>query len=91
VLEVANVIWCTGFRPDYSWIDVEACDDRGHPVHDRGVVPGRPGLYFLGLDKQYAATSEVITGVGRDARYLANRIAQRSPARQAHELKPAGV
>src|SRR6266496_4303709 len=47
-LEVANVIWCTGFHPGFSWIDLPALKD-GEPVHYRGVVAGEPGLYFVGL------------------------------------------
>jgi putative flavoprotein involved in K+ transport len=53
-LDVANVIWCTGFRPGFSWIDLPVLGDRGEPAHDRGVVPGEPGLYFVGLHFLYA-------------------------------------
>jgi putative flavoprotein involved in K+ transport len=91
VLDVANVIWCTGFRPDYSWIDLPVLDAGGSPVHDRGVVTSQPGIYFLGLDRQYSATSEVITGVGRDARYLAQRIGARSTVQPARDPRPAAV
>jgi putative flavoprotein involved in K+ transport len=80
VLEAANVIWCTGFRPDFSWIDLPLFGDDGRPLHDRGVVAGEPGLYFLGLPFQYALTSFLIGGVGRDAAYLAARIGARSRA-----------
>jgi putative flavoprotein involved in K+ transport len=73
-LDVANVIWCTGFRQDFSWIDLPAFDEDGWPVHDRGIVAGESGLYFLGLKFQYAATSDVILGVGRDAAYIADHI-----------------
>ena len=69
-LDVANVIWCTGFRPDFSWIELPVFDEEGMPIHDRGVVPGAPGLYFLGLEFQYGVTSDIICGVGRDAAYL---------------------
>jgi putative flavoprotein involved in K+ transport len=91
ILDVANVIWCTGFRPDYSWIDLPAFDAGGCPVHDRGVVKGQPGIYFLGLDRQYAATSEVITGVARDARYLAQRIGAPAADQPARKPKPISV
>jgi putative flavoprotein involved in K+ transport len=74
VLDVANVIWCTGFRQSFPWIDLPVFDDDGKPIHDRGVVAGEPGLYFLGLKFQFAATSDIITGVGRDARYIAKHI-----------------
>jgi len=76
VLDVANVIWCTGFRQDFSWIDVPVFDGNGAPVHERGVA-SEPGLYFLGLDFLYAFTSENVGGVRRDARHIAKHIASR--------------
>jgi len=75
VLDVANVIWCTGFRQDFSWIDVPVFDDEA-PRHQRGVT-SEPGLYFVGLDFLYAFTSENVGGVGRDARHIAKQIASR--------------
>jgi hypothetical protein len=54
VLEVANVVWCTGFRQDFSWIDLPVTGDDGWPLETRGVVPASPGLYFVGLAFQYA-------------------------------------
>lgn len=79
ILDVTNVIWCTGFRPDYGWIDLPIFDDDGEPLHKRGVVTGQPGLYFVGLFFQSAATSSLIGGVGKDAAYIAGKIAARSP------------
>ena len=76
VLDVANVIWCTGFHHSFSWIDLPIVGDDGRPKHERGVATSEPGLYFLGLEYQFAASSDVITGVGRDAAYLAKRIAR---------------
>jgi len=84
VLSVANVIWCTGFAPDFHWIDLPVFGSDGYPVHSRGVVKGEPGLYFLGLPFQYTLTSSLIGGVGRDARYIAEQIAARSPVRVEH-------
>jgi putative flavoprotein involved in K+ transport len=78
-LEVANVIWATGFRHDYDWIDVPVFDGASAPVHERGVS-SEPGLYFLGLDFLYSATSENVGGVGRDAKYIARRIGRRTIA-----------
>jgi putative flavoprotein involved in K+ transport len=72
-LDVANVIWCTGFRHDFSWIDVPVFDG-GSPVHDGGVT-SEPGLYFVGLDFLYSFTSENVGGVRRDARRIAKHIA----------------
>ena len=76
VLEAANVIWCTGFRQNYSWIDVPVFDGDGEPVHERGVA-SEPGLYFLGLDFLYSFASENVGGVYRDARHIARHIASR--------------
>jgi putative flavoprotein involved in K+ transport len=79
VLDVANVIWCTGYRPDYRWIDLPVFDDEGAPRHHRGVVDEAPGLYFVGLEFQYALASDVIPGVGRDAEYVVKHLAARGP------------
>jgi putative flavoprotein involved in K+ transport len=79
VLEVTNVVWCTGFRPDFSWIDLDVFGSEEHPVepvHERGVVPSQPGLYFVGLFFLYAASSELLRGVGRDAEHVVNHIAK---------------
>jgi len=76
-LDVANVIWCTGFRQDFSWIDLPIFDEKRAPKHRRGIVADEPGLYFVGLKFQYAVSSDVITGVGRDAEYVAKHIAAR--------------
>src|SRR5436190_24344213 len=75
-LDVANVIWCTGFRQDFSWIDVPVFGEQEELRHERGVT-AEPGLYFVGLDFLYAFTSENVGGVGRDARYIARQIAGR--------------
>jgi putative flavoprotein involved in K+ transport len=80
-LEVANVVWCTGYRPDLSWIDLPVQDDDGQPRHDRGVVAGQPGLYFVGLFFQSAVSSALVGGVGRDAEQIVARIAARKPAK----------
>jgi putative flavoprotein involved in K+ transport len=87
VLEVANVIWCTGFRNDFEWIHLPAFGSDGLPMQYRGVVASQPGLYFVGLEFLYRATSAVLPGVGRDADYVARHIAARVPGRQ--ELMPA--
>jgi putative flavoprotein involved in K+ transport len=76
-LDVTNVIWCTGFRHDFSWIDLPVFGEDGELLHDRGVVLGEPGLYFVGLFFQYSAASDVIPGVGRDARYVAEHLLSR--------------
>ena len=90
VLDVANVIWCTGFRQDFSWIDLPIFDESGAVAHDRGVVPAEPGLFFLGLPFQFAAASDTLPGVGRDAAYVAKRLARskgRSPSTRTDGLR----
>lgn len=77
VLDVANVIWCTGYRRDYSWIGAPVMGDDGYPVEVRGVSPTVPGLYFLGVPFSYAFSSMLVAGAGRDAKYVVDRIAER--------------
>ena len=79
VLQVANVIWCTGFRPDFSWIDLPVLgEDEIEPKHVRGIVATEPGLYFVGLFFLYAAASGLVGGVGRDAEHVVEAIASRT-------------
>jgi putative flavoprotein involved in K+ transport len=73
-MDVTNVIWCTGFREDFDWIDPGLLHG-GEPRQHRGVAQDAPGLYFLGQDFMYAAASATVTGSVRDARYLAAKIA----------------
>lgn len=78
VLEVANVIWSTGYHPGFSWIDLPVFAADGGPMHERGIVGSEPGLYFVGLKFLYAMTSDTITGVARDAERVAKHIASRA-------------
>ena len=77
VLDVANVIWCTGFRPDFSWIDLPVFGEDGRPLHERGVVGGaaRPVLRRVSSSST-AVSSDVLPGVGRDAEHVAKHIAR---------------
>jgi putative flavoprotein involved in K+ transport len=81
VLEVANVVWCTGFRPDFGWIDLPVLDADGEPRHDRGVVAGQPGLYFVGRFFLTSVASSLVGGVGHDAEHIAGQIAAGKPAK----------
>ena len=92
VLDVANVIWCTGFRPDFSWIVVAVFgQDASEPIHDRGVVTREPGLYFVGLSFLYAMSSGFLPGVGRDAEHIAKQIALRSSKAEERSHSIGGV
>jgi putative flavoprotein involved in K+ transport len=89
VLDVANVVWCTGFRTDFGWIDLPVFDEDGQPRHYRGVVESEPGLYFLGLVFQYSFSSDVLPGRGRDAAYIAKHIAARQRQRASAAAEAA--
>jgi putative flavoprotein involved in K+ transport len=80
VLDVANVVWCSGFHPGFSWIDrdLPVLGEDGEPLHEAGVVPSVPGLYFVGLHFLYAMSSSMIHGVSRDARRIAGAVAARA-------------
>ncbi len=77
VIDAANVIWCTGFRQDWSWIELPVIGEDGWPEEERGAVPSAPGLYFMGLPFQHSFGSMLLAGVGRDAEHVAKRIQQR--------------
>jgi putative flavoprotein involved in K+ transport len=77
VLDVANVIWCTGFRQDWSMIDPPIVAPDGWPRGEGGVVHDVPGLYFVGLLFQRGFYSMLIGGAGRDGRFIAGQIAAR--------------
>jgi putative flavoprotein involved in K+ transport len=80
--EVRAVVWATGFRPDYSWLDVPVVDDKGTLVHDGGVVDS-PGLYALGLPVLRRRKSTFIYGVEDDAREVIEHLAGYLAARPA--------
>jgi putative flavoprotein involved in K+ transport len=92
-LDVDNVVWCTGYRPGFEWIELPIFDPKtGYPRHERGVAVDQPGLFFVGLHFLHAATSATVTGVSRDAKYIARAVASRMRAlggRAAADLQPA--
>jgi putative flavoprotein involved in K+ transport len=81
-LDVKNIIWCTGFHPGFSWLDLPVFGPNGDPQHERGVVTTQPGLYFVGLHFLYAFSSTMIHGVGRDAERIASHAATRARANE---------
>lgn len=81
IVDVTNVVWCTGFHPGFSWIDLPVLGPQ-EPLHKRGIVESEPGLYFIGLKFLYSVSSEQIHGVGRDAGYVAGKIAARRGVRR---------
>jgi putative flavoprotein involved in K+ transport len=89
--EIRSIVWATGFRPDYSWLDVPVVDRKGHLRHDGGVVDV-PGLYAIGLPVLRRRKSTFIHGAEDDARdlidhlarYLANPTARQSATTSGH-------
>jgi putative flavoprotein involved in K+ transport len=67
---IKTIIWATGFRPDYSWLDVPVLDRKGYIRHDGGVVTDSPGMYLIGMPVLRRRKSTLIDGVGDDARDL---------------------
>ncbi|MBV9288876.1 MAG: NAD(P)-binding domain-containing protein [Hyphomicrobiales bacterium] len=72
---IRTIVWATGFRPDYSWLDVPVLDPKGAIRHDGGVVTESPGLYVMGLPFLRRRKSSLIDGVGDDARDLSAHLA----------------
>jgi putative flavoprotein involved in K+ transport len=72
--EIRAVVWATGFRPDYGWLDVPVVDEKGHLRHDGGVVDS-PGLYALGLPVLRRRKSTFIHGIEDDAREVIDHLA----------------
>jgi len=89
VVDVANVIWCTGYRTDLGWIDLPITGDDGLPLEERGVVASIPGLYFVGRLFQYSVTSALLgPGLVRDGAYIARQITARAAAPSASVADP---
>lgn len=83
VLDVANVIWCTGFGNGLSWIDLPIFEPDGEPRHVSGLATGEPGLYFVGLHFLHAFSSTMIHGIARDAKRIADAVERRTKSVEA--------
>jgi putative flavoprotein involved in K+ transport len=86
VLDVANVVWCTGFTPDFAWVDIPGLDSSGRLDSERGCVNGQPGLFVIGQLFQYMFNSHTVGGVGKDAAYVVRQIDRRMKAAQPAQL-----
>ncbi len=83
IVDVAQVVWCTGFRNDYGWIRCALPEDEdGYPAQKRGAVAASPGLYFVGLPFLHSFSSMLILGAGRDGERVASQIAARARERE---------
>ncbi len=78
IIEVDNIIWCTGYHPGFSWIDLPVFDEINEPKQLRGVVEIQAGLYFVGLRFLFGVTSHWIDGMQRDAKYIVKQIVKNS-------------
>lgn len=74
VLDVASVVWCTGFEADYSWIEPSIVGEDGWPAQEHGAVTTVPGLYVLGTPFLHSFASMLVTGAGDDARRVVEQI-----------------
>jgi putative flavoprotein involved in K+ transport len=91
VIEPSAIVWCTGFEPDYRWIQLPVLNEGGTPSHDRGVSSTVDGLYFAGLRFQYRVSSSLIGGVGADAAFVAAEIGRRSSLGESGEARMASA
>ena len=73
--EIKTMIWATGYRPDYSWLELELLDRKGQIKHEGGVVTEAPGMYLLGMQFLRRRKSALIDGAGDDARDLCGHLA----------------
>jgi len=93
-VDVANVIWCTGYDLGLSWIDLAIFEENGEPRQTSGLVDGEPGCYFVGQHFQHSVSSTMIHGVGRDAAFIVRTIRKRRavpPAVEVAASRPADV
>ena len=78
VHDVSTVVWCTGFRPDFRWVEPASLDEHGWPLQERGLAVGAPGLYFLGIPFLFGFASMLVLGADRDAAFVADAVARRA-------------
>jgi putative flavoprotein involved in K+ transport len=86
VLDVENVIWCTGFEKGFAWIDLPGLDSSGRLANQRGAVVDQPGLYVLGQEFQHMYNSHLVGGVGKDAEFVVEQL-DRSPAARFRSVR----
>jgi putative flavoprotein involved in K+ transport len=84
--DISTLIWATGFRPDYSWLDLPILDRTGHLRHQGGVVTDAPGIYALGLPMLRTRASTYIHGATADTKALADRLVTHLTGRQHTDI-----
>jgi putative flavoprotein involved in K+ transport len=88
-LDVASIVWSTGYRPDYGWIDLPVLDKEGWPVTDRGAAVAAPGLWFVGVPFLSGFTSMLVLGAGRDGDLVVRQVATLVGQPQSRRLRRA--
>ncbi len=88
-LDIKNVVWCTGYKTPFSWIDLPIYNNN-ELMHDRGIVKTVPGLYFTGLHFLYSFSSTMIHGAARDASYIVKNINKRIIESETGYIRGAG-
>jgi hypothetical protein len=73
---IASIVWATGFRCNFDWIDLSVLDPRGYPLQYRGITPFT-GLYFCGLHRMHCLKSGLFFGVGETAQHVTNHLLSR--------------
>jgi putative flavoprotein involved in K+ transport len=90
--EIKTILWATGYRPDYTWLDLPVLDRKGQIIHDGGVITDAPGAYVIGLQFLRRRKSALIDGAGADASDIADHLvaflAGQSIGRRASFGKP---
>jgi putative flavoprotein involved in K+ transport len=76
IISVSSIVWATGYKPDFSWIDMPVINEKGWPLSKKGVSTQVEGLYFIGMLFQRSLSSSLVGGVGRDADFIARHIQQ---------------
>jgi putative flavoprotein involved in K+ transport len=74
IIPVTSIVWATGYKPDFSWIDPKVTDETGWPATKRGLSTSVENMFFIGMLFQYGLTSGLVGGVGRDAAYIGKHI-----------------
>jgi putative flavoprotein involved in K+ transport len=77
IVQASNIVWCTGFQPDFDWVTPSVVDSDGWPRQRHGIATDLEGLYFVGLPFLHSAASSLLGGVGRDASHVAEHVATR--------------
>lgn len=85
---ITSIIWCIGFRPDYSWIDLDIFQNNGYPMHDRGITVDSD-VCFIGLPWLNTWGSGRFMDVGKDAKYIVDHIKNNTKFLKKKDVEPS--